>query len=581
MLLPMLMASAAAAQEVHLPLAGSSGTVQAPGRKLSFSSFSAESSNPTFPPPDEAAEQTVAATPVEQQSSQVVAGIVESFLHKEHLQPGELQCLMNGTGELAANVMSVSESSAMLLQQVLGGRNGLAPAGEQGEDAPIDDGAGDISAMVDALQAEQNGQPPPQQAQQQQQQQQQQQLQAQQQKQAQQAKAHHEASKSLAFFYGNRRLQMAAMAMNAPMLFMQLGVSVHEIVGLTKKIVKKCVKGDALEALQTAGEHMQSLQYVSGHLIANGADIVTELADAVMAYQKDDFQTFGHNLGKSLRKVLLSHSTNSSLPEGLPGKAVIANVTAGVLRGFFGEGFALDLHTKPGYDPIHIDLHNCIGRNLMFFQSVWGATMFFYGQKAAQGGDGQAKKKKPKQDSTHWGAALALTMMQFPTALRRCNIGSEEEHMLMDSIRALGRGFHYNLEVPSGTALTEDQMAKAMAQTVRDWAQMKWYTFGLDLGKLLQAMFETVYSQQYTVDSTGSLRKRLRASPSSAGPWTGGARGLFAATGLVPLTAVPLFAALLALTGRRSLSRWRHEQSMRFVQAESECVPVFEVDAVE
>merc|ERR1712241_256903 len=103
-----------------------------------------------------------------------------------------------------------------------------------------------------------------------------------------------------------------------------------------------------------------------------------------------------------------------------------------------------------------------------------------------------------------------------------------------------------------------------MAKTVKDWAKMEWYTFGLDLGKLLQAMFETVYSQKYVVDSSGSLRKRLiRASAhSSDQPWAGGARRILAKPRAILLAVVPLLAALLALKGRHSLSAWRHEQAL-------------------
>mmetsp|Transcript_59632 Transcript_59632/g.177415 ORF Transcript_59632/g.177415 Transcript_59632/m.177415 type:complete len:583 (+) Transcript_59632:86-1834(+) len=543
----LLLASAAAAQEPH-----ASG-VESGARRLSWGTFIAEASNPTAAPV--IVVQDVPETDLSDRSSLVVAGIVESFLHKTHLEPGELDCLRKGTGDLAGEVMSVSQNAMTLLQQVLGGKNG--PASDDGPDSEskleprVNDGAGSISAMVDSMQAEdssanaqpalaaqrppqpqQAAQPPPQQQQ-----------------------AHRAASKSLSLFYGGRRLQMAAMAMSAPMLLMNLGYSCHHVADLTQDVVKKCVKGDARRAFKLAGQHMHSLRYIEGRLVANGADVVTELADALQSYQKNDFKSFGHDMGRVFRKVLLSRNTNGGLPEGLPGKRVIANMTAGVLRGFFGDGFALNLQTEPGYDPLHIDLHQCVGQNLAFFQSLWGATMLFYGKKDAQNEHTVSSRNKPS-----FGATLALTMMQLPTALRTCNIGDEEEQMLMDSIKRMGSGLHYDLELPEAQATSPDQIANDMATTVKDWARTEWYTFGLHVGQLLQEIFVSMYGQKWSVDHRGTLRKRLVEMAAAEQPLAGAGalvalRAQLAKIALVG--AAPLLAALLVLRGRRSLSSRR------------------------
>ena len=159
------------------------------------------------------------------------------------------------------------------------------------------------------------------------------------------------------------------MARGAPQPLTNFGYSVHHIAYLTRDVARQCGQGDAFRALQLAGRHLRSLRYVEGRLIANGADVVTELADARQSYQQGDFRTFGRDLGRVFRKVLLARNADGDLPEGLPDKLVLANVTAGMLRGFFGEGFALNIHTQPGDDPLHIDLHNCIGQNLAVPQS--------------------------------------------------------------------------------------------------------------------------------------------------------------------------------------------------------------------
>lgn len=466
-------------------------------------------------------------------------------MHKVQLEPGELDCLKDGMGDLAGEVMGVSENMMVLMQELLGGRTGIShgdddddAASSQGASHPrINDGAGDISSMVDAMQAQdQNPKTtrppaPPQE----------------------EDPAHHHASKSLALFYGSRRLQMAQMAMSAPVLFMNLGYTMKHMAGLVEKIVEKCVKGDAKRALQIAGSHVKNLRYMEGRLVANGADIVTELADALQSYQKKDYKTFGQDTGRVFRKVLLSNNANGMLPEGLPGKMVMANVTAGVLRGFFGPGFALDVQTEPGYDPVHIDLHDCVGKNLAFFQTLWGATMLFYSQKEAMGHSSPPINSK---DKPSWGTTLAVTMMELPTALRKCNIHDEEKGMLMDAIKRMGSGLDYHLELPDAGGASKDQIANDMAVTVKDWARTDYYSFGEHLGHLLQEMYVELYGQKWSVDEMGTLRKRLVGMAAVQKPIVGASFGVPAARaakfGLV--AAAPLLISLAVLRFRHAFS---------------------------
>jgi len=347
------------------------------------------------------------------------------------------------------------------------------------------------------------------------------------------------------------------MMVSVPMLMMQLGLSIKEIVGLVQDILKECVKGDALKAIETAGKHLQDAEYLSGRLMANGADIASELSDAVLAYENKDFRAFGQNLGKSLRKVLLSQSVSRDLPEGPPEAFVLANVSAGILRGFFGEGFAVDLEAEEGYDPIHVDLHDCVGKNIPFFQSMWAATMFFYGKKASQTEDPEAVKTDVNKKPGSWATALALAMLQIPTALRRCGLGPEQKEMLLNSIKTLGSGMHHSVDMPSAESVSKKDMATEMAKTVKEWAHHDWYKFGYDLGRLLQDMFVAVYSTKYAVDGTGTLRKRLIAEAASTrSPMLQGGPGhLLDALPAVPIVAAPLAVAALALKARREFTR--------------------------
>jgi len=479
--------------------------------------------------------------------------------------------LVRGTGDLAGNVMSVAQSLVGLLKEALGGGKAHHDSKpQQAQAAPSDpnlgpslisaqpassdpnDGADKISAMVNQIsqgeppegdaahagnanpaQAASTGSAP--------------------------AEQQHKdaASKQLSFFYESRRLQSSEMMISVPMLMMQMGLSVKGIVGLVQGILKECLKGDALQAMQTAGEHLQDPEYVSGRLMAKGQDIASELSDAVLAYEKHDFRGFGQNLGKTLRKVLLSQSVAAELPEGPPTAFVLANVSAGMLRGFFGKGFAVDLESEEGYDPVHVDLHQCVGSNMPLFQSMFASTMFFYGKKTSQAEEPEAVRTDVRKKPGEWAPALALAMLQIPTALRRCGIGSGQEEMLKNSIKMLGAGTHASFHIPSADSVAKKDIATDMAKTIKEWAHHDWYAFGFDLGKMLQDMFVTVYSMKYSVDSTGTLRKHLIAEVSSAGSplLQGGAGRLLSALPAVPLAAVPLAVLALAVKGRRVLAR--------------------------
>jgi hypothetical protein len=365
------------------------------------------------------------------------------------------------------------------------------------------------------------------------------------------------ASDSLTLFYKSRRLQSSSMIVSVPMLMMQLGLSVKRIVGLVQGILKECLRGDALKAMETAGKHLQDPEYVSGRLMANGADVASELSDAVLAYEKHDFRSFGQNLGKALRKVLLSQSVAAGLPEGPPESFVLANVSAGILRGFFGEGFALDLEPEAGYDPIHIDLHECVSRNIPIFQSMWAATMFFYGKEASQTQEHDAVKTDVRKKPGPWAGELALAMLQIPTALRRCGLGSEQKEMLLNSIKTLGSGMHHTMYMPSAESVLKKDVAADMAKTVKEWAHHDWYTFGFDLGRMLQHMFVTVYSMKYSVDGTGTLRKHLivEAAPARSPMLQGSVGQLLNALPALPLAAVPLAVVAIAVKAWRQLTR--------------------------
>jgi len=428
-------------------------------------------------------------------------------------------------------VVTYSANLISTFEQAMGRKAPMkgASVGTQGE---IHDGAGDISAMVDAI--NQGSSVPKQPAK----------------NDEEEAATNQEATKSLDFFYGSRRLNSVKidpqLMSAAPSLFMQAAMSAKQIVGLTHSVAKDCLHQDALVALDRAAEHMQNVNYVSGHLIANGADILTELADSVTSYKGEDYKKFGSDLGGALRKVLLSNTADSSLPEGLPGKEVLANVSNGLLRGLFGEGAELDLKLPGDIDHvptvIQVDLHRCVSDNLKFFQEAWAEVMFFYAKHAAGA--------VAEQDKLQWATAVGFTMLQVPDVMTKCSLGTAEQEALEDAVKGLasgGAGISFDYKAPSGSEVSKDLLENHMAITVKDWAKMRWKNFGIDLGHLLQEMAVTVYDQKYVVDNRGILRQRI-LDLSAGGAPAGG-------IGATAVTAALATAALVAFVGLATLLR--------------------------
>jgi len=281
---------------------------------------------------------------------------------------------------------------------------------------------------------------------------------------------------------------------------MQFGMAFQKMVTISHQIAEECLHQDALIALRKSARHMQSAQYIGGHIMANGQDIVEELADATIAYKEHNFRKFGQDFGTAMRKVFLCDADGAGMPEGKPDEEVVANVTEGLLQGFFGEGSQLVLKL-PGSEQIPIDLHSCISQNLGFFTSVWSEVMFLYAKKVAGA--------KPKEQ-LEWSTAVAFTMMQLPKALERCSLGPEEQQMLEDAITGLAsgnQGLGYHLRLPRTKPVSNDQLEEHLAVTVKAWAEKRWMTFGEDMGRLLQEMVITVFARKYSVGTNGLLQK--------------------------------------------------------------------------
>jgi len=236
----------------------------------------------------------------------------------------------------------------------------------------------------------------------------------------------------------------------------------------------------------------------------------------VMAYEDKNVTRFGHDVGIALRKVFLSKNGGSTLPEGMPGNVELANVTAGMLKGFFGKGTTLNL--KFAKDPsanTQVDMHSCVSKNLGFFQQIWGTTMYLFAQKASGADSMHSAPVGSTKGQFQLGTQLMFSMMEMPQAMAKCNIDPEQRSMIMDSVKSFGHGMGMKFGLPNNE-VSKQQFTQDFAQTVKDWSNFKWYEFGNGLGHLMQESVVSFFPQKYNVGQDGLLRQQLEDAVTSS-----------------------------------------------------------------
>merc|ERR1711968_159825 len=70
------------------------------------------------------AEKNGMAQPISQQSKDIVSGIVEKFMHKVALSPGEKDCLEHNLATLTADVVGTVEDIVKAIKAIMAGTNG-------------------------------------------------------------------------------------------------------------------------------------------------------------------------------------------------------------------------------------------------------------------------------------------------------------------------------------------------------------------------------------------------------------------------------------------------------------------------
>eukprot|EP00401_Gymnodinium_catenatum_P006486 CAMPEP_0117524716 /NCGR_PEP_ID=MMETSP0784-20121206/35393_1 /TAXON_ID=39447 /ORGANISM="" /LENGTH=541 /DNA_ID=CAMNT_0005320881 /DNA_START=87 /DNA_END=1712 /DNA_ORIENTATION=+ len=456
--------------------------------------------SPWFPTP----ETTFVASELTQQPADFVSGLTEAFFSGSEISGRERHCLAHSTGALSEELSEACQIAMNTMRGMVhpsGNAAGASPGGFE----PAPEAANPGAFMTDAAVA---------------------------------------------------------------ILVVEVGAKVRRIFTLEAKIGKQCLQGDAQEALLEAVEHMGNMSFVEGRVWANGADIMTELANAVAAFDGKDLHSFGRFMGEASRKVLLAERSRTDMP--LPSAEAVQQLSENLVAELFGRGASMKLVTdvavpvtmlpiasvetmttaapslrgpaafQPGEKPIpgffttpapvlvaltsaapewamrphtvlKIHLHRCVNENLELFEEAWTPILELLRNAAAKGLVGSP-------DGTPTGpsmGSMAMAMLDLQTALQMCNIGPEEEDMLLDSLSS-GSRFRTEVQLASDRPQSAE-MTNGIAEALEDWRAERWPALGTELGKLLRSAVMISLSQKYAVDATGRLHRKMFGA-SESGP---------------------------------------------------------------
>jgi len=302
---------------------------------------------------------------------------------------------------------------------------------------------------------------------------------------------------------GAKRLAYAASldiaTCKAPCPLPAISEGLVSIIQLQGALADRCMQGRSLDTFNLAENHLRNLSYVGGAIIANGADIIAELKDALRAFRSGNLHTFGEDIGRAWRKVLLSNVHH--LPRS---REASQSTSRGLVEGFFINNLQLShVHAQGA-----LDLHKCInGQNERFFAEVWDVAWLFFEKVTAL--------RPSKTADQQWKAVLGVVLADLPSAMRYCGLDKAQEVSFTHSIKALEK-LDFRVDVHKRTVQTPE-VSVDLAQAIDNWSHHRWHDFGVDLGKVLQELvllvFPPVYSRDYAVREATRLEAiRLGAS---------------------------------------------------------------------
>jgi len=326
-----------------------------------------------------------------------------------------------------------------------------------------------------------------------------------------------------------------------------------DMIHLQGRFADRCNPGQTLNLFQLADRHLRNLSYVGGHLVASGADIVGELAEAVDAYHRKSFGRFGEAIGRAWHKVLLSDVRQVPAP----GKTkAIKETSFGLIEGFFDPSFIVELigegedeqkgSSKEESKPMNIDLKKCMqDDNMRFFAEVWEATWLLFTQFSGQ--------LNQTVGDDRWERLLAVAFVDMPDAMMKCGVKKNQAKALVDALKSL-EGLDFVMDMTSKQVRTAEASVD-LSQAIADFSKKRWHDFGADIGRLLRelVLFGADVGKQKQEEARRSIERGRLAENSGLYELAGhsvdtGGHGLGRAPLIFATLPVALFGMLLAAT---------------------------------
>jgi len=294
-------------------------------------------------------------------------------------------------------------------------------------------------------------------------------------------------------------------------MMLALGMQLEEVAKLGHSIISQCLQSDGKDTLKLAAENAKSLKYLEHSLLSHGVDALSSLEIADNHWKAGNASNFGADIGTALREIFLNTDTTGRLPEGIPAKTTIMNLTRGFLDGFFGgPGMKATITTEEAPHGVSVDLDRCI-KDVGMLESTWKQTAHFYAKQGALKGalsTGNGDQKVPE---------LAYAMLQLPQALKQCNITADDYEALKDALEEMGTGVKVRFTMPGSQDLAKSEALGNMAKAAGRYLELVKHPssapeFGKSIGNAMKQLLGSALSQKYFVDKTGRLRKQLSGS---------------------------------------------------------------------
>jgi len=316
----------------------------------------------------------------------------------------------------------------------------------------------------------------------------------------------------------NKDVTMAGMV---PLLLQGVS-SITDLVTTSTVIAKNCLLQDGLNLLNETGHKLLNFSFIEHQMMVNGVDVAKSLAEGVVAFENEDFTKFGGEIGITLRKILLSTNNKViTLPEGMATERDIEDASKGLAQGFFAPGSVMTIYDKADSDVnFRIDLHQCIVDDHQFFKDTFKGIWELVAQLSVNAAQHQFSKMSIQNISSikefftgptgspQWMTELTLAFARVPTLLQRCDLmNSDTQDMLMEAIHTMG-SLRFNFDFPDDKVQAEEATEK-VAKAIERFEKQDFLGFGQELGKLFREVLLLAFPEEYAVDESGHLIRKL------------------------------------------------------------------------